>query len=503
MALLKNFLDCFHIKQHIKVSFLEYCEYFCNLFVRIQLNVMTIKFKLPFWAAILIGIFSFASCASDENNTTATNNGSNCAIKTAVLGTLTRTVNSKTNDGRDTTYSVAVAGSVYRLHIDQLKQEIYNTDSLPENTDLKRVTFAALSGDGLVMYRTKSGRDTTFSTTDSIDFTAPRYFTCYSDDGTQSRTYKVTINVHKSQSEVFSWNTVAEGNAAFEGVSAQKMFVMGDQLVIIAIKDAKPVALVAKKDAPDAWTVNPVSGIESIVPGEVLLFDGKMCYIEDGTLKTSTDGVEWTTQTTDVALDRVVALSKIEVFAIGGDKIYSSSDLAHWEEDTADDDASMLPVSNIATTCGNLAFNDNFYYSMVCGTAANGESVIWKKTIDKTGVNTEPWVIYPQSDIAKYNYPSLEQSIILNYDDRLICLGAESGTVSPFYISTDAGRNWIPSSNGYNRPEGLECSSFSVATDTDNFVWIATAPEGKVVKGRLNRLSYEKQESVFTKNIAK
>ena len=87
--------------------------------------------------------------------------------------------------------------------------------------------------------------------------------------------------------------------------------------------------------------------------------------------------------------------------------------------------------------------------------------------------------------------------MLLPYDGKIVCAGLNGGEVSNFYLSSDGGRSWVEQTSGFTMPQGLEAESFSMATDEDNFIWIVCAPSGRVVKGRLNRLGYDKQQRVF------
>ena len=80
----------------------------------------------------------FASCLKSEDEATVSYNDT--AISSFSLGTLNRYVKTKAKDGvTDSTYKTTVPGGKYLFRIDHLNHKIYNPDSLPYGTDVKKV----------------------------------------------------------------------------------------------------------------------------------------------------------------------------------------------------------------------------------------------------------------------------------------------------------------------------------------------------------------------------
>ncbi len=453
-------------------------------------------------SAAIIAIMSatvFSCSGSDGSESIDRDN--NCAITRMSLGTLMRTVSTNVN-GKDTTYVTTIAGSTYSMSIDQLKQEIFNLDSLPAGTDITRIIFNSISSDGTVVYETKSGNDTLFSATDSIDFTTPRKFTCYSTDGLHSKTYTVKINVHNSNPDNYTWHNVATLTPVFEGITSQKMFVINDNIVILAISDGQPIAITAHTATPQDCSSSTISGLTTLDPTAVMLYNNKLYYADNGTLKTSADGISWQSLATQspTTISRLVATTHKEAFALSQNGILHSTDMLNWTDDNLADDFTQFPRTDITATHSEMAFNPNFYYVIVCGKTIGGSNIIWRKIIDTKGDNSEPWAIYPMDNDNKYLYPTKAQPLIFTYDDQLIHLGLQDGSASEINISTDGGRCWRPQSTANNPVLDTPVSSFSAFVDPDHYIWIATSPAGQIVRGRVNRLSYDDAPSVFPKH---
>lgn len=453
---------------------------------------MTNLSKFLIIIAVATSSLVFHSCMSSDSSTSV-EISNNCAITRMTLGTLTRTVY-----GADTSYNISVAGNAYPMYIDQINQKIYNRDSLPINTDIRKILFSSVSNDGTLTYKNDNDRDTLFSTSDTIDFTSPRYFTCFSTDQTQSRTYEVKINVHNSDPNKFSWATTSETPLAFENITLQKMFILNGNVTIVAIKQGIPTLIEAPLSTPNNVTTSPINNLDNLNPSAVFLFKNQLCYVDNGTLKTSDNGTNWQVQTTDITPTCIVATTETELYAIANGELYYTSNLTNWQKDTAADNLNQFPTSDIVSTMSPMTFNTNFQYLLVCGKNNDGENIVWRKIIDTKGINTEPWTILPPSDEGRHLYPSKEQPVLLTYNSNgLLHLGIKGNNISEIIKSVDGGRCWTAISTDNTPVLPAETTSFSACVDSDNNIWIAIAPSGKMLRGRLNQLSYDNDPTVF------
>lgn len=472
---------------------MEYCLYFCRIKARKKLFMVR---KIKAAVLLLVTLFALNSCVSSSSSEENAASG-DCAITAVTMGTLTRTVYTTTTAGNDTSYAVSVAGSAYPMYVDQLKLEIYNPDSLPQNTNVKKMLLSSITADGVVLYRTTYGNDTLFSANDSIDFTQPRLFTCYSTDGTQSKSYRISVNVHKSNSEEFSWNTVAEGVSEFAGLTSQKAFKKGQNLFVFAVKEGQAQMMQADVATPTDWTVTTLGGFSEFSPYEVQLLNDCFYVVDKGVVKKSADGINWTTESTEVALQRLIGTDRNTLYGLSDSGIYSTTDGISWTREDDDGDLADFPVNELTSVWSEMNFNENFSYILACGKSGD-ESCVWKKVIDANGYETEPWAPFPQGDSEGKTYPALPQSVMLAYDSKIVYAGIEDGQISNFFVSNDGGRSWIEQLTSYKLPKKMEAESFSMTVDEDGFIWIICSPSGTIIKGRLNRLSYAKNQQVFS-----
>ena len=445
-------------------------------------------------ATLFMTVCVLGSCLSDSSDSVETNG--DCAIMAVTMGTLKRTVYTTTAAGNDTSYVVSVAGSAYPMYVDQLSHEIYNPDSLPQNTDVSKVVLSNIAADGSVFYKDADGMEYYFSNKDSIDFTNPVLFTCYSPDGTQSQTYRVRINVHKSNSEMFTWTTLADSVAAFADVSAMKVFLCGDMLTVFADKGGQPTLMQAVVSEPSEWTVSAIEGVTGFAPDKVYLFDGRYYCTADGRVMRSADGKAWTAADTPRAAHAIVAVGRDAIYALADGGMMYSADGEVWRDDGVDGDLSAFPTVNTCSAWSDMAFNSNFSFVLAAG-LSGGECRVWRKVVDINGNDSEAWSEFPQGENGSNVFPALPQGVMLAYDSKLLYAGLEDGSMGNFYVSSDGGRNWMEQRSTYNAPGDMECDAFGMVADDDNFVWVVSAPGGKIVKGRLNRLSYEENPRIF------
>lgn len=146
-----------------------------------------------------------------------------------------------------------------------------------------------------------------------------------------------------------------------------------------------------------------------------------------------------------------------------------------------------------------MNFNGKFSNLFLSGTDKSGEPCLWKKTIDSTGVNKDVWSYYPATEEVSNPLPLLSSSNMIDYDDRILYIGCKNDTVSLFYVSADAGRSWIPNVSTYIHPNGIEASNLSCVVDENHYIWLVCGGSGRILRGRINRLSFQSNQTSFTK----
>ncbi|MBP3773919.1 MAG: hypothetical protein ILA34_01055 [Bacteroidaceae bacterium] len=447
-------------------------------------------------AALLLVAAGFVSCNSEESSSSSDALSNHCAINNAILGNMRRTVSTVNVYGRDTTYVTTVAGSIYPMYIDQYRQEIYNPDSLPKGTHVDKVVFSSISSDGILAYRTDWGTDTLYSTTDSLDFTQPRIITCYSYSGLAKKAYTVHVNVHEQEPEAFQWNRVGASLDALRETTAQRSFCKDGRLYVFALVAGE--ARLLTSDDGETWDNQPLS-LNAFSPYSVQLFKGTFFALDGRDIVTSADGQAWASADANISADALPAQGSRHLFAVSNGSMYVSADGKDWQLDAVENAAEAeLADAEFSSAWFPMSFNANFEYVLMAG-SRGGHYAEWKKTIDREGRNTEPWSSYQFGGERTYPFPDLAHVQVLKYDEKAVALGCLNDTLSLFYVSSDAGRTWLPQRTQFLHPVAVQADNLSCVVDEDNYMWIFCGGSGQVWRGRLNRLGFKTNQTKFTK----
>ena len=165
----------------------------------------------------------FASCIDDDK--TEVTLYDDIAITAFGLSSAKIYKHTTSSTGNDSVYA-EMDGTVsnYPFHIDHLRGEIYNTDSLPAGIDAsKSFCTYTTKNSGVVFLESFLGdSEYILSTSDTVDFSAPRYVKVHAMDNSSIRRYKITVNVHKEKGDEFHWNRMPDfsGTAMLSGMKA-------------------------------------------------------------------------------------------------------------------------------------------------------------------------------------------------------------------------------------------------------------------------------------------
>ena len=384
---------------------------------------------------------TLTSCLGDSDEDTTVY--SDTAITAMTLGTLnkyTETVSS--NTGNDTIIKSTMTGSVFGMTINQLDNTIYNHDLLPSGTDLKHVIISSIStkNNGIVTIRKSTTSDSIafYNSADSIDMSYPRIFRVYSSDLEHFREYTVELKIDSTTNLSFEWKRV-DTRADLAGWTDKHLVAFGDSVRLVDTQ-------VVSNDSCAFWL--------------------------DGTdIKRSEDMANWSVMGSD-NLKQLLGMGTMELIALGSDgKVKRSGDNgATWQEEALDDDASLLPVSDVAMTAFDYAPIDSTDFLIMAGTDASGQMQIWRK-ISQYGGPTKggKWVYMPVDQTNTFVLPQLKQLSMTYYHQKIMVLGSDK----VIYESRDQGITWRASTT-YAIPASLTGSVVTIAADSRNRLWMVT-----------------------------
>ena len=447
-------------------------------------------------------VLAVATCgclttACNTDNTYDVETSAECIVTGATLGTLPRTMHTLSSTGEDSTYTVNVSGSYYPLYIDQVENRIYNGDSLPVGTDVTRVTFQRFATVGTAAIRSLvSGTDTTFSATDSTDFSRERLVTIYSSDGTARREYRISINVHREEADSFRWARPVATNEYLPWLTYMRAAVKDGYLYIFAREREQKVLLTAPTADPSAMTRTPLSGRDAPDPSTIVAMGGSFYGLLNGKPARTEDGIMWMPLNTTFRPDALVAAGSRTLYALSDGQLYASADGISWTEEELDE-PDRFPTEQFAWAVIPSRTDPTFEDVLLVG-RRDGEVVVWKRNIDLTGGEQFAWNYYPTMADNPYNCPQLTDATLIAYDEGAVLCGLDAdGNMAPLYMSRDGGRTW--KDDDVPRPDAAKPVTLAVTTDADNYIWIVCAGTGEVWRGRFNRLGWADQDFSFTR----
>lgn len=240
---------------------------------------------------VLVAILMYTSCiGSNEDNTEYY---SDTAITSFKLASVNQYIHTTSKSGADSVYKKALT-STATFMIDQYQRKIYNTDSLPAGCDLSHVLATITcknSGTILIKGLDTEGTLTYYSSSDSIDFSVPREIIVYAQDGSNYRSYEVTINMHQVDNTKILWEkmTVADVPADPVKTSWETRAAAAGMKQFIGYGRAEGYALaadgqlMASKDGGLTWVADILDDDMSQLPTDNIAFVSSPFAANDST----------------------------------------------------------------------------------------------------------------------------------------------------------------------------------------------------------------------------
>lgn len=469
------------------------------------------KIRLTHFVILFMASFIFVSCLDTDDD--GYSYYGDAAITLFTLGTMNQYLYTKDSNGEDSLYKSTYTGSNYSFYIDQMAGLIYNPDSLPYGTDAEHVIVTiSVKNNGFVVIKDMDSDElddyTSYSSTDSIDFSSPRIMRVYpqsyysSRDVDNYREYTVTLNVHKQIGDTLIWHD-APAETAFKGFSAMKAVACGNNILLFGTDGQNTSIYALDRLTGTGWNkLDSDVSFGAAAYGNVVTKEDQVYLLDEGTLYRTADGKSWTLVAAANLPEILAGAGTIEMYGIGnGNLMVSRDNGVIWEVDDLDDETAPLPDTDISYTCKQLVTNEGIERVMIVGkNAAKNEVGVWTKIIDYSGQNSQDysWTYVDAAGDERYALPVLGGLTVLDYDDNALALGNNSSTSSnDMLVSRDGGITW-KSDDSYFYPEDFtDGSVFAAAVDADNLIWLVDGNTGNVWKGRINRLGWAVEENVF------
>ena len=403
-----------------------------------------------------------SSCLGGDDNSTSTVGYDDMAITAITLGTLNRyTHTTSSTTGNDTIIKSGLTGSAYNMTIDQLSCRIFNHDLLPVGTDLKHVLLSSISTKNNAIATLKSKTSDSImviSSSDSIDFSTPRILRVYCSNLDKWRDYTMTLTANPNTGINFEWRKVST-------------------IEEVANEDWTGKHLVTFNDSVRLVDHDVVVMSDMLLTGS--LHNDVAYRLNGNNIEYSTDLDNWTTVETDgqqPELRHLLGTGTKELFALGLDSgiKHSSDNGMTWQDEPLDDDATLLPVKNMAMTAWKYTPVDSTDYVLMVGNDSNDSIQVWRKISQYGGPTKGGQWVYMEGvsgleDLQRINGSEGEQlPSLVFYQDAVLALGSNN-TV---YESYDQGLSWAQSTT-YAFPKSLTGERVMIGVAKD-MLWLVT-----------------------------
>ena len=440
------------------------------------------KRKFFAFIALITATLSLSSCLSSDETTVEYTHDT--AITAFSLGSLDRYT--KTKAGKDTLLKANVKGSDYKFYIDQAQRLIYNVDSLPcgvRDTAILATISSKNNSPILLMDINKTDSVAAYySSSDSINFSKPRFIRVYSSDYSAYAEYKVDVNVHKELPYEFKWHELAQNNSQLAAFSDLKAVACGDDIYVFGKTAEGTQVLKSAINDGSAWSSIMMNvSLSGDAYQSVVALDGKLYISDGGKVYASADAARWALVSSENAdVKQLIGASSKNLYAYNtASGISVSKDKGvSWEAEKLDKDADYLPTQNISMNVAGVLSAKDVENVMLLGTN-DTIATTWLRTVDYANEDGQ-WNYLEIENNKSGKMPWLDQVITCAADTGFVALGSNG----KWYKSQDAGLTWKQDAMVVLPAKFATEGRFAFCRDKQHYYWIIR--NGYVWRGRFN-----------------
>ncbi len=413
-----------------------------------------------------------------------------------------------------------IQNAVFTLYFDSTLNDsiIVNLDSLPYQTRIDSVfpTFTFMSTAGMQLIVRDSlgtGTDTVaLNGKDTVDFTRVLAVRNIAENKLAERTYKVKVNVHQVEPELFHWERLSPAVYTHAG-SVQRAVLFNNRFLFYASSGLKTYLYTSSNGS--SWAPVAVQGFPADVVDlrSVTEFNNALFYVhENGDIYSSPNGSSWTKVPADAGGNVLVNLmfvlegkmwATVKNTTSGQHYFATSSNGVAWT--TGTELPSGFPVGDYAAL--SFTSRTNKPKAIVLGGySASGTLLRNAWSVQRNVYNEYKWVDF---SLENTSLVSLAGASLVSYDDKLLIFGgmdAKEEVIDPFYLeSKDEGLTWKGVDTTYNviydeeygasyAPRSYQSVVYEPVTKS-LFLFGGRNSEvyTDVWRGKLNRLSFIRQ----------
>ncbi|MCM1080009.1 MAG: DUF6242 domain-containing protein [Bacteroidales bacterium] len=449
---------------------------------------------------ILAAVTLLSSCIEDDEITV--NYYDDVAVTAFSLGSFKHTVytKKKTDPTQDSSYVETISYGKYPFHIDNMNNVIYNTDSLPSNTEIaKALANISVKNSGYIGWKNlESDTYSEFVQTDTIDLSKTRTLRVVANNGSWYKDYTVTVNVHTEGADSLYWEEkVSDANIA--RMSGIRGIRIAERLIVYGAENGTPKAYSSNTGDGRSWQElltgygAPVSMASNGTKGFALM--------DDGTLYSSEDGMNWTYETSNNDMRQLITASKSELYAVGNGAQIITFNIKNRTVKTEGLDG-IFPTKDIQGYASPLITNPEMEKVSVFGNDDTEKSMIaWTKIVDNNAPErSQKWTYQTPDNSSSHRAPALADARVEAYGTGSLLIGGngingnKETAYGNIYFSPDNGKNWWTEWSNIKMylPENFDKAANSTAVINDGrHFWIICGGTGQVWKGHITTFSWQ------------
>lgn len=414
-------------------------------------------------------------------------------------------VNEFSSNATITSFGIdTIHGVEYKFEIDQIKNLIYNRDSLPVGSDtiIDRTLITTLTTAGMAV----TSADTLFNTEDSVNLLPAMnksgdngmQFKVHAADGVTTRTYTLQIRVHLQDPDSLVWKDMQKEGQVFSQTATrgeQKAVILNNQLWVYT---ANNQAYYTSSNVGEYnWQGTTVSGLPAgALLSSILNYGNKLYALTSDTheVYASADGRTWA---------RVAGLGN-QVKALVGEVNGQLTGIVEQDgQDYFDTfDSNSLTWSNTMRQAVPADFPSRHIYA-TRQTNGNGTTKTYIVGTASDNANaTTPWCsedgkLWVKLEASAAACPWMNHPFIMYYGDLFYIFG---GNMDAIYSGV-TGIAWYKTEKKFLLPEAFKGkTNYSIvidptvnANDKRDFIWVVFGGNGapnEVWRGRLNSLGF-------------
>lgn len=460
-----------------------------------------------------------------DNDEVVINYGSETSITSFKLGILHIDRIGKDKNGKDSAYVDTINAEKYPFTINQQTRTIENKDSLPIGVHLDKVLTSITADTEIIAYE-KNGQDTTWTSTDSINFTVTTdhsiRFRVYTYDLKKGKPYTVKINRHTQDPDSISWTNFDQAPFGQDVVKQKAVFAHSTLFVFGEDAQGKPAYFynIIDNGQPTGWKTTDLSAYAQWDSQSATLWDSSDRIFLKATTTGNQSGLIWF-NTAEPSQSAVPYAKEVEQLIASGNIKQADGELAevlfikkngaygyvkgteyHTEPASAELDiptsqplfvaTNTLPYNSSLSQTIVLAYNDR-------GSQADTCALVFHRLSTDT-----QWSQFEANQGS--GCPNLKDIVMIPYENKLYAFGGESQgrthKIKPFeafYVSSDHGRTWQKAPQKAYLPaffaeryDANQPGSFSCCVDNserNHFIWIIWK-DGRITRGRINHLGF-------------